>query len=311
MNKKRQIAQIDKMTAITNRPITTHTISTNRLTFQYRCSGQEDGVPMLLVHGTYATSRWWEPLMRVLPDEIRAIAPDLRGVGGTDRSSTGYGIDQQAEDLAAFIDALGWQDFELVGHSSGGAIAIEYVLSFPEMARTLTLVDSVPIEGVFTPLDVYVLLTQMRHDRDLLSQALQLLMPSLDLSGNNPQALSYFQQLVDDALSMDPAAFTGVADALNQWNRFGDGRNLRLPTLLVWGEQDTIVDRESMTRTLLAIPGANNLEVLRAVGHSPMIEAPEILADRIIDFITEEFEDFEQVRQIAIEETESNTDSDR
>jgi branched-chain amino acid transport system permease protein len=311
MNKKRQIAQIDKMTAITNRPITTHTISTNRLTFQYRCSGQEDGIPMLLVHGTYATSRWWEPLMRVLPDEIRAIAPDLRGVGGTDRSSTGYGIDQQAEDLAAFIDALGWQDFELVGHSSGGAIAIEYVLSFPEMARTLTLVDSVPIEGVFTPLDVYVLLTQMRHDRDLLSQALQLLMPSLDLSGNNPQALSYFQQLVDDALSMDPAAFTGVADALNQWNRFGDGRNLRLPTLLVWGEQDTIVDRESMTRTLLAIPGANNLEVLRAVGHSPMIEAPEILADRIIDFITEEFEDFEQVRQIAIEETESNTDSDR
>lgn len=266
---------------------------------------------MLLVHGTYATSRWWEPLMRVLPDEIRAIAPDLRGVGGTDRSSTGYGIDQQAEDLAAFVDALGWQDFELVGHSSGGAIAIEYVLSFPEMARTLTLVDSVPIEGVFTPLDVYVLLTQMRHDRDLLSQALQLLMPSLDLSGNNPQALSYFQQLVDDALSMDPAAFTGVADALNQWNRFGDGRNLRLPTLLVWGEQDTIVDRESMTRTLLAIPGANNLEVLRAVGHSPMIEAPEILADRIIDFITEEFEDFEQVRQIAIEETESNTDSDR
>ena len=266
---------------------------------------------MLLVHGTYATSRWWEPLMRVLPDEIRAIAPDLRGVGGTDRSSTGYGIDQQAEDLAAFIDALGWQDFELVGHSSGGGIAIEYVLSFPEMARTLTLVDSVPIEGVFTPLDVYVLLTQMRHDRDLLSQALQLLMPSLDLSGNNPQALSYFQQLVDDALSMDPAAFTGVADALNQWNRFGDGRNLRLPTLLVWGEQDTIVDRESMTRTLLAIPGANNLEVLRAVGHSPMIEAPEILADRIIDFITEEFEDFEQVRQIAIEETESNTDSDR
>jgi branched-chain amino acid transport system permease protein len=311
MNKKRQIAQIDKMTAITNRPITTHTISTNRLTFQYRCSGQEDGIPMLLVHGTYATSRWWEPLMRVLPDEIRAIAPDLRGVGGTDRSSTGYGIDQQAEDLAAFVDALGWQDFELVGHSSGGAIAIEYVLSFPEMARTLTLVDSVPIEGVFTPLDVYVLLTQMRHDRDLLSQALQLLMPSLDLSGNNPQALSYFQQLVDDALSMDPAAFTGVADALNQWNRFGDGRNLRLPTLLVWGEQDTIVDRESMTRTLLAIPGANNLEVLRAVGHSPMIEAPEILADRIIDFITEEFEDFEQVRQIAIEETESNTDSDR
>jgi branched-chain amino acid transport system permease protein len=284
--------------------ITTHTLSTPRLSFSYRQHGAADGIPMLLVHGSYATSRWWEPLMRALPDEILAIAPDLRGVGGSDRSSTGYAISDQAEDLAAFVNALEWQDFDLVGHSSGGAIAMEYVLSHPDLARTLTLIDTVPIEGVFTPLETYVLLDQMRSDRELLAQALQTLMPTLDLSGSDPAALDYFQQLVSDAQQMDPSAFTALADALNQWNRFGDSHHLRLPTLLLWGDQDILIDRDAITRTLIAIPGANNLEVLRSIGHSPMIEAPTALAERITDFITEDFGDFEEVRRIATDDSD-------
>ena len=241
--------------------------------------------------------------MLSLPSEILAVAPDLRGGGGTERSSTGYEIAEQAADLAAFVDALGWRQFELVAHSSGGAIAMEYILLHPEAARTLTLVNSVPLEGVFTPLETYVLLDKMRTDRELLAQALQTLMPTLDLSGSDSASLAFFSQLVDDALHMDRAAFTALADALNQWNRFGDGGSLRLPTLLIWGDQDVIVDREATTRTLIAIPGANNLEVLRNVGHSPMIEAPQILADRITDFITEDFDTFEDVRRIATDET--------
>lgn len=283
--------------------ITTHTVSTPRLMFAYRQHGDSDGIPMLLVHGSYATSRWWEPFMQILPSEILAVALDLRGCGGTERSSTGYEITEQATDLAAFVDALGWRQFELVAHSSGGAIAMEYVLAHPEAARTLTLVDSVPLEGVFTPLETYVLLDKMRTDRELLAQALQTLMPSFDLAGGEPESLAFFSQLVDDALQMDSAAFTALADALNQWNRFADGGYLRLPTLLIWGEQDVIVDRDATTRTLIAIPGADNLEVLRNVGHSPMIEAPQILADRITDFITEDFDTFEDVRRIATEET--------
>lgn len=245
--------------------------------------------------------------MRVLPSQILAIAPDLRGVGGTDRVTTGYAIPEQADDLAAFIEALGWQEFELVAHSSGGAIAVEYVLTHPEKARTLSLIDAVPLEGVFTPLEAYVLLQKMRDDRELLAQALQTLMPTFDHASDAPlgdrlSGQSFFEALVEDAQQMDPAAFTALADALNQWNRFSDGQELRLPTLLIWGDQDVIVEREAMTRTLIAIPGANNLEVLRGVGHSPMIEAPIALAERLTDFIIEDFADFEDVRRIATDE---------
>jgi len=112
--------------------------------------------------------------------------------------------------------------------------------------------------------------------------------------------------LVDDALQMAPDAFTAIADALNHWNRLGEGHRLRLPTLLIWGDQDIIVDRDAITRTLLAIPGAHNLEVLRSVGHAPMIEAPLSLVERITDFIVEDFDDFEQIRRIAIEESQGD-----
>jgi len=276
------------------------TITTPRLTFHYRTHGDADGLPMLLLHGSFASSRWWQPFFAILPDEIYAIAPDLRGCGGSERSDDGYEVHEQAEDVASFIDALGLEDFDLVGHSSGGAIAVEYALTHPSRARSLILVDSAPIEGVFTPLEGYQLLEQMRVDRSLLSQALASLMPSTPPPTMTVEEFQpFFEKLIDDAAGMAPAAFTGVARALEHWNRFEEARYLSLPSLLLWGERDTLVDRDSTTRMLIAIPGAANLEVLAGVGHSPMIESPVVLAERIIDFITEDFAGFEEARYIA------------
>ncbi len=285
------------------------TITTPRLTFHYRTHGDADGLPMLLLHGSFASSRWWEPFFAILPDEIYAIAPDLRGCDSSspsEPSDSGYEIHEQAEDVAAFIEALGLEDFDLVGHSSGGAIALEYALTHPGRARSLILVDGAPIEGVFTPLEGYQLLEQMREDRGLLSQALSSLMPSTPPPTMTAEEFhDFFETLVDDAAGMAPAAFTAVARALDHWNRFEEARYLSLPTLLLWGALDTLVDRDSTTRMLIAIPGAANLEVLAGVGHSPMIESPVALAERIIDFITEDFAGFEEARFIAEQEADA------
>ena len=280
------------------------TLTTPRLPFHYRTHGDADGLPMLLIHDSFASSRWWEPFFAILPDEIYAIAPDLRGCGSSGHSDNGYEIHEQAEDVAAFVDSLGLEDFDLVGHSSGGAIAIEYVLSHPGRARSLILVDGAPIEGVFTPLEGYQLLEQMREDRALLGQALASLMPSTPPPTMTAEEFHiFFEALVGDAAAMAPAAFTAVARALDHWNRFEEARHLSLPALLLWGALDTLVDRDSTTRMLIAIPGAANLEVLAGVGHSPMIESPVALAERIIDFITEDFVGFEEARTIAEEES--------
>lgn len=287
---------------MSERPAAEFYVDTPRLRFFCRSRGADDGIPLLLLHGSYGTSRWWTHLFDALPAEVYAVAPDLRGCGGSDKPDRGYAIEEQASDLAALVEALDWDGFHLMAHSSSGAIAIEYVLNHPQRVETLTLVDTVPVEGVFTPLDGYLVLEQMKEERGLLRDALRLLMPSAPIDGDHPAMLRFFETLVDDASQMAPAAFTEITRSLAQWNRFADARQLTLPTLLVWGERDEIVDRSATTRTLIAIPGANNMEVLRGVGHSPMIEAPVVLAARWLDFILTDHATYDEVRQSAFDE---------
>jgi pimeloyl-ACP methyl ester carboxylesterase len=268
------------------------------MTFHCRTWGADDGIPVMLLHGSYGTSRWWEGFATSLPEEIYALAPDLRGCGGSSKTDSGYNIAEQAEDAASLARALGWDDFHLVAHSSSGAIAVEYALTHPGKLSTLMLVSTVPVEGVFTPIDGYMLLEKMRSDRGLLTQAMALLMPRVAGAVQRGEAVesALFETLVDDAQDMAPAAFVDVARSLSQWNRFADARQLTLPTLLVWGDQDAIVDREATTRTLIAIPGANNLEVMHGVGHSPLLEAPQRLAEIYVNFITQDFGGFDANR---------------
>lgn len=288
-----------------NRPSAEFYVETPRLRFFCRSSGEKDGIPLLLLHGNFGTSRWWTPLFDALPDEIYAVAPDLRGCGGSDKPDVGYSIEEQASDLAALIEALRWEGFHLMAHSTSGAIAVEYLLTYPHDVETLTLVDPAPVEGVFTPLDGYLLLEQMKEDRSLLREALRMLMPAAPIDGAHPEMVRFFEQLVEDASQMAPAAFTEITRSLAQWNRFADARLLTLPTLLIWGERDALVDRSTITRTLIAIPGANNLEVLRNVGHSPMIEAPVALANRWLDFLLTDSEAYEDVRRSAYNDNQA------
>lgn len=283
-----------------SRTIQSFFIETERMRFHCRAHGDEDGVPMLLLHGSYASSRWWEPFFAVLPEDIYAVAPDLRGCGGSDKTETGYSVEEQAADVWALVQALGWKEFDLLAHSSGGAIAMEFALSHVEVLSTLLLIDSVPPEGVFTPLDTFDLLEQLHADRPLLAESLALLMPTyaapIKNTPNDYTQHEFFQQIITDAASMAPPLFTALAQSLNDWNRMADVHRLTLPCLVVWGDQDGIVSRDAATRTLIALPGANNLEVLRGVGHSPMIEAPLTLAERVINFVTDSFEDFAEIR---------------
>ncbi len=271
-------------------------LSTTRLATCVRRHGRSDGLPLLFLHASFATSRWWLPLFELLPDEMLALAPDARGHGCAAGAPPDLEIATLAADVGAVADALALADFDLVAHSAAAAVAIEYALNAPDRVRTLTLINPAPIEGAATPLEGIELLARMRDDRALLRQTLAGLLHPLPL---NDGAL--FEQLVEDAAAMAPAAFTGWAEALGRWNRFDDVRRLTLPTLLIWGDADPIVDRATMTRTLVAIPGAASLEVLRGLGHAPMLSDPLLLAEKLVGFVTEDFAASATIRRRALE----------
>src|SRR5438045_5429824 len=99
---------------------------------------------LVLVHGNFASSRWWKPVLDRVPARWRAYAMDLRGCGQTAPSSKGgsaqYSIPQLATDLGNFVERLHLPAFHLVGHSLGGAVALEFALRRSQRVRSLALV---------------------------------------------------------------------------------------------------------------------------------------------------------------------------
>lgn len=251
---------------------------------------------VVLVHGAFATNRWWQPVRDLLPpDQCTCYAPDLPGCGRSDRpeDAASYRVEALAATLAALIDGLELWDVHLVGHSLGAAVALSYAVANPGRLRSLTLASAPSPQGTPTPPEGYALLEQMRSDRGLLVQALASTMPA-----RPPDA--FFQQLVDDAQGQAPAAFSAAAQALEQWRLERDAlQQLRLPVLLVWGDRDQIVERQVQTGLLLAIPGANNLEVLRGCGHTPLLERPEAFAQVLLNFIGQDFAGYAAIREMA------------
>ncbi len=81
------------------------------------------GRPLLLLHGWPEFWLTWEPVMTRLADRYRAIAPDLRGFGSSDKPIGPFGPDDQSEDLAALLDALGTGPVGIVAHDVGATIA--------------------------------------------------------------------------------------------------------------------------------------------------------------------------------------------
>lgn len=102
-----------------------------------------EGPDVVLVHGL-ATNRafWYATLAQRLRQRYRVTLFDLRGHGYSSRPDAGYSVQAMAEDLAAVIDRLTLAPVAVVGHSYGGAVALEHALQQPDRLRAMVLMDT-------------------------------------------------------------------------------------------------------------------------------------------------------------------------
>jgi pimeloyl-ACP methyl ester carboxylesterase len=124
---------------------TSTTVTTDRLTTNVWTSGPDDGVPLLLVHGNLVTGGWWRYVAELLPDDVRVIAPDMRGFGRSQVKPVDAtrGLDDMVDDVRALLAELGLADRGTVnaaGWSMGGGIVWRYAVAYPGDLASLTLV---------------------------------------------------------------------------------------------------------------------------------------------------------------------------
>ena len=120
-------------------------VGTDRLDTHVWSSGPGDGVPLLLVHGNLVSGGWWRYVAGLLPDDVRVIAPDLRGFGRTEAKpiDATRGLGDMVDDIRSLLVTLGLAGTGAVnaaGWSMGGGVLWQYALTYPDDLASLTMI---------------------------------------------------------------------------------------------------------------------------------------------------------------------------
>ena len=276
--------------------LTAHELELHGHRVSYRRAGS--GPALLLLHGITDSSATWEGVAPALAEHFTLIAPDLLGHGESATPRGDYSLGAHASGVRDVLTALGIERVTVVGHSLGGGIAMQFAYQFPERCERLVLVSSgglgrevhLLLRAAALPGADYVLpaltstglMTVGRVAGGLLKRVR--LAPSEDM-----QVLAQGFASLDNAGSRQAFLHTvrAVIEPGGQRVSAQDRLSLAglLPSLIVWGERDSIIPVEHGAAAHEAMPGSR-FEVFPDAGHMPHDADPERFAELLIDFCT-------------------------
>jgi len=268
----------------------------NGVELHYKTLGSGDPA-LILLHGFAASTFSWREVMAPLAELGTVVAYDRPSSGLTERPLPGdwtgespYSPDAQVAQLIGLMDALGISQAVLVGNSAGGTVAVNTALRHPDRVRALVLVDASIYSGGGAPAWAKPLLRtpQFEHIGPLISR-------SLGSQGERLLDLAWH-----DPSRVTPETKDGYRKALRAenwdrglWELTKAGRDLKLgervkdvrvPTLVITGDDDRIVPTEQSLRLARELPGAE-LVVIPNCGHVPQEECPEAFLKATTDFV--------------------------
>ena len=229
------------------------------------------GARILFVHGPGADHRLFADQLRFFAPSQTPIALDLLGHG----QSSGEALEDVpdwASFLEEFIDTLGLAPVVLVGHSLGGAIAIEYTQRHPRQVEGLVLVGT----AITFPWAADVAADLLEDPASYLeSRALRgLREPHMPLPAEMLIAARQSQRSVSSMRDFVAAA---------KWDATSSIGSIQTPTLVIFGEDDPLVAQAG--QILEAIPHAS-FDTIPLARHFPHLEMPDIFNDSLNRFVT-------------------------
>lgn len=240
---------------------------------------------IVLLHGYSASIEWWEGLAPRMAREVRVVAIDLVGHGGSEapREPQQFQPDGQADAVYEALTALGIHQAVLVGHSMGGSVASVVADRHPEVVERVVVSDtpaaadlvSLPLLGKMVCWPVLgPAMDFFRRVPAITASSLQTGFaadyPVPEFAYRSLERLTYAG--VCDSKGGAPAS---VADTL---------ADLDKPVLVVWGETDTLTPTAANV-TRYSAAGLSP-RIIAGSGHSPMVERPDEFLSAIEDFVS-------------------------
>ena len=262
----------------------TKRVSVNGIEIAYQEHGSGTR-PFVLLHGFTGSRRDFAPRVAELAAQGRVVLPDLRGHGESTNTGevSGYTFDQLARDLLGFLDALGIERCDLLGHSMGGMVALRATLSWPERFASLVLMDTSARVPDNLARDAIELAARVAREAGMPQLATILRARASSPEAGRTDADRRLEAEWGDRYwdewrlpnyhAMDPHAFGALGAALFDQTPLGARlAEIRCPTLVMVGSGDTgfLAAANELVRD---IPGARLARIPNA-GHQPQLENP-------------------------------------
>lgn len=234
--------------------------------------GPIDAQAIVMVHGYTSDKDVWPRFAKHFINDYRVVIPDLAGHGESDfDSSWSYTIAAQAARIAALLDKLNIDKAHIIGNSMGGYTAAYFAINYPERTLSAGMLDPAGVKSP-QPSDMEKMLAQGKNpflaaSRDDFHRFYPMTMsqppwlPGFVVDG---MATKYIErrdahaQIFADFHSGPP-----LTPSLTQ---------LRAPALLVWGSEDKLIHVSAVAVWAASIPQLQ-VEILKGIGHMPMVEA--------------------------------------
>ncbi len=246
--------------------VSRHTVKVGDSNVRYQMIGQGD--PVILIHGLSGSTRWWMRNVQSLAQHHCVYLIDLPGFGSMSRRNHAYmrfALTKAGSWLLAWMDAISLKQAHFIGHSMGGYICMWIAAHRPDVVMRLVLVAPAvmpqvrSVFGYFIPLLITVLYLKPR----------------------------FLPILVFDALRAGPLMLLRAAQDLLTQDVHEEMKAITAPTLLVWGENDSLVPptlghilRENLVNSRLLI--------LKRAGHVSMFDQYQEFNEAVNAFLSGE-----------------------
>jgi 3-oxoadipate enol-lactonase len=260
-------------------------VKTNGVSLRYEIVG--NGPLLCLINGLRLHGGTWPAsFLKRLTEHFSVLTYDARGTGLSDKPSGGYEIANMAQDAVGMISELGYQRAHVMGFSMGGTVAQELALRYPRNIDRVALFATFAGLGFTVPAPWSVQRRLFNVDRLPPEEAVKQMWPityaSAYLSKNGPAVEAQMRREI--AFPTPDYAANGQGEGLR---RFSSGLRLwrlRGHALVVTGTDDQIVP-PCNSRFLASAIFSSRLHIIPDLGHRLIWEAPEEMADLLIDFM--------------------------
>jgi pimeloyl-ACP methyl ester carboxylesterase len=249
------------------------------VTVPYLEQSDPQAAAVLLLHAWVESSACFDRLLQEVPPTLRVFAMDQRGHGDADKPADGYALVNFADDIEAFMDAVGLPSAVLLGSSSGGYVAQQVAVQVPYRVDGLVLVGAPrSLQGRPAFADEVDRLTDP-VDPSWVEESLTWFPRYHDVPD------WYIEDRIRDGLRVPAHVWKAGLAGLTTAVPPSEAGTITAPTVTIWGERDELLPLQDGYLLAAAIPDSR-LIPYEDTGHLVLWEQPERVATDLADFVT-------------------------